>query len=249
MIMKTVKTTGLIAILCTISSLVLSACGGGAPATPTADPGAVYTMAAATVQAQLTQAAAANPTAEPPTPTVEVKATNTPAPSPTVEMAMQPTLPFGNATAAAGTPMVTAMATSASGINPYLAPTSAQPAGYKMGDYAEWQYNIPADNAIYYPGNAFQMEVGFKNVGTITWTENYALNYIGGTQMSGITSIPLKTTVKPGEKAIFITDLHAPGEPNTANTPYYKSLWELVNQSGAPVINGRVFIQIIVKRE
>jgi hypothetical protein len=238
--MKTIKITGVIAILTTISGLILSACGLGAPATPTTDPGAVYTMAAATVQAGLTQAA---PTAAPPTATVEVKPTETVAVAPTQALAIQPTPPFGGG--------ATVMPTSSSGLNPLAAPTlsSASAAGFKVGDYAEWQYNIPADNAVFYPGVPFQMEIGLKNVGSVTWTEDYALRYVDGQQMSGVTVIPLKAVVKPGDKGIFITDLHAPGEPNDANKPYYKTLWELTNQSGLPVINGRVFIQIIVKRE
>lgn len=238
--MKTVKITGVIAIICVLSGSLLSACGLGAPATPTSDPGAVYTMAAATVQAGLTQAA---PTAAPPTATVEVLPTETATIAPTQAMAEQPTLPFGGA--------ATVAPTSASGLNPLMAPTqsSASAAGFKVGDYAKWQYNIPADNAVFYPGVPFQMEIGLLNVGSVTWTEDYALRYVDGQQMSGVTVIPLKTTVKPGDKGIFITDLHAPGEPNDANKPYYKTLWELTNQSGNPVIDGRVFIQIIVKRE
>jgi hypothetical protein len=240
--MKTVKITGIIAIIGIILGMMLSACGAAAPATPTTDPGAVYTMAAATVQSQLTQAAAANPTAVPPTVTPEPKPTDKPTEEPTQAIAQQPTLPFASGAA-------TALPTVINGLNPYLAPTSAQPAGFQAGDVAQWQYNIPADNAAFYPGTPFQMEVGIKNVGSVTWTTNYTLKYIDGQQMSGVTSIPLKTAVKPGEKAIFITDLHAPGEPNSTSKPYYKTLWELTTQNGIPVTSGRVYIQIIVKRE
>jgi hypothetical protein len=241
--MKTLKITGTIAIAFTIFGMLLSACGAAAPATPTTDPGAVYTMAAATVQAQLTQAAAANPTAVPPTATPQPAPTAQPTVEPTVEVAKQPTAPFA---ANAVLPTVPA-----SGLNPNLAPTQsqAQAAGFQVGDVAQWQYNIPSDNAIFFPGVPFQMEVGLKNVGSNTWTTQYSLKFIDGQQMSGITVIPLKVAVKPGEKAIFITDLHAPGDPNTTKKPFYKSLWVLTTQSGAEVANGRVFIQIIVKRE
>jgi hypothetical protein len=239
-IMKTAKITGTIAIVCTILGTLLAACGAAAPATPTTDPGAVYTMAAATVQAQLTQAAAANPTAIPPTATAEIKPTEAPTVQLTQQVAVQPALPFAGGTAQ----VATVLPTTASGINPFMAPTSAQPAGFKVGDIAEWQYNIPGDNATYPPAVPFQMEIGLKNVGSVTWTEQYSLKFIDGKQMSGITVIPLTAPIKPGEKAIFITDLRTPGEPGI-----YKSLWALTTQNGAEVANGRVFIQLVIYKE
>jgi len=53
--------------------LILTACGGKTPVEPTADANAIYTAAAETVRAQLTQQAVLNPTA-----------TNTPAPTNTL---------------------------------------------------------------------------------------------------------------------------------------------------------------------
>ncbi len=236
--MKTIKITGTIAIVITIASLLLSACGAAAPATPTTDPGAVYTMAAATVQAQLTQAAAANPTAVPPTETPLPPPTVAPTVAPTQEQALQPTLPF-----AAAAP--TAAAGSVNGLNPFMAPTqsSAAAAGFKVGDYAEFQYNVPADLTVYAPGEPFQLEVGFKNVGSVTWTPEYSLVFIGGDQMSGITSVPLKAAVKPGEKAIFNIDQKAPGEPGRK----YTTRWALTTQTGAYVANGEMYLTIVVK--
>jgi hypothetical protein len=215
---------------------LITACGAAAPAVPTVDPGAIYTMAAATVQAQLTQVAAQNPTAVPATATQPVP-TQKPTVAPTFEIAVQPTSPFA------------AMPTLANGLNPNLAPTPGQPAGLKFGDWAEFQYNIPADGTVFAPGIPFQMEVGLKNVGSVTWTTDYSLVYDGGTQMSGVTKIPLKVAVKPGEKAIFITDLRAPGEPNDTKNPQYLSYWHLTTQTGLAVANGELYIKIIVKRE
>jgi hypothetical protein len=241
---KTTKITGIIAILVILTGSIIAACGAATPAEPTTDPGAVYTMAAATVQAQLTQAAAQNPTAVPATATTAP--TEKPTVAPTIEMAMQPTLPFAAAPtvgSGAGIP------TLSSGLNPNLAPTAAQPAGFKFGDVAEFQYNIPADGTVFAPGVPFQMEVGFKNVGSVTWTTDYSLRFVGGQQMSGITVIPLKVAVVPGEKAIFNTDLHAPGEPNSDKNPQYLSYWRLTTQTGNPVANGDMYIKLIVKRE
>lgn len=239
--MKSLKITGALAIVMTITSILLSSCGAAAPAAPTADPGAVYTMAAATVQAQLTQAALANPTAVPPTETPLPPPTEAPtiAVAPTQEQALQPTLPF----AAAAAP--TAAAGSVNGLNPFMAPTqsSAAAAGFKVGDYAEFQYNVPADLTVYAPGEPFQLEVGFKNVGSVTWTTEYALVFIGGDQMSGVTRVPMKVAVKPGEKAIFNIDQKAPGDPGKK----YTTRWALTTQTGAYVANGEMYLTIIVK--
>ncbi|HEX7556695.1 MAG TPA: NBR1-Ig-like domain-containing protein [Leptolinea sp.] len=236
------KITGILAINAIILGTLISACGAAAPAAPTTDPGAVYTMAAATVQAQLTQAAAANPTAAPATATETAK----PAATATLQIAQQPTSPFGAVPTLSGG---TAVPTLINGLNPNLAPTSAQPAGFSVGDVAQFQYNIPADNTVFAPGIPFQMEVGFKNVGSVTWTTEYSLRYTGGTQMSGVTVVPLKAAVKPGEKAIFNVDLHAPGGPNDTKTPYYLSYWHLTTQTGLAVANGDMYLKIIVKRE
>jgi hypothetical protein len=241
---KTIKITGIFAILIILSGALITACGAAAPATPTTDPGAIYTMAAATVQAQLTLAAAQNPTAAPSA--TQPVPTQKPTDAPTIAIALQPTAPFGNApTLATGAGIPTII----NGLNPNLAPTSAQPAGFKFGDFAEFQYNIPSDGTVFAPGVPFQMEVGFKNVGSVVWTTDYSLRYTGGQQMSGITVIPLKVAVKPGEKAIFNTDLHAPGDPNDTKKPQYLSYWHLTTQTGAAVANGEMYLKIIVKRE
>jgi prepilin-type processing-associated H-X9-DG protein len=238
--------TGSIAMATIIFSLLLSACGAGAPATPTTDPGAVYTMAAATVQAQLTQAAAANPTAVPPTNTPEPSPTTPPTVEPTVAVAQQPTLAFAGG--------ATALPTLASGINPYMAPTQSQPAGFKVGDVAEFQYNLPADGTVFYPGNAISAEVGFKNIGSVTWTTDYKLVFMGGDQFSGVTVVPMTKAVAPGEKAIFNLAFKAPGEPNTVNKKDYRSYWKLVTQTGANVgyadgSAATMYFKIFVRKE
>ena len=236
---KKLQITGILAIIAIVFSLLISACGAAAPAEPTTDPGAVYTMAAATVQAQLTEAALANPTAVPPTNTPEPSPTTPPPPTaePTMAEAVQPTPPFGG--------VATALPTIANNLNPNLAPTqsSASAAGFKVGDYAEFQYSIPADGTVFAPGERFQLETGFKNVGSVTWTTEYALVFIGGDQFSGVTRVPLKVAVKPGEKAIFNVDQAAPGTPGKKYTSY----WAMVTQTGARVANGEMYQMIVVK--
>jgi len=246
---KKLQITGSIAMATIIFSLLVSACGAGAPATPTTDPGAVYTMAAATVQAQLTQAAAANPTAVPPTNTPEPSPTTAPTVAPTVAVAQQPTLAFGGGTAA-----TTALPTLGSGINPYMAPTQSQPAGFKVGDVAEFQYNVPADGTVYYPATFIAAEVGFKNIGSVTWTTDYKLVFMGGDQFSGVTVVPMTKAVAPGEKAIFNLAFKAPGEPNTLNKKDYRSYWKLTTQTGSNVAYpdgsaATMYFKIFVRKE
>jgi hypothetical protein len=244
---KKLQITGIIAITSIVFSLVISACGSAAPATPTTDPGAVYTMAAATVQAQLTQAALANPTAVPPTNTPEPSPTTPPIPTaePTQAVAVQPTAPF------AGAGIATALPTVANNLNPGLQPTRAAGAveGFQVGDYAKFQYNVPGDGTLFYPGIHFMGEVGFLNSGSITWTTDYKLVYTGGAQFSGVTSVPLSKATKPGEKAIFNIAFTAPGEINDVSNPWYLSYWKLVNQTGLPVINGDMYWKIKVVKE
>ncbi|MDZ4158238.1 MAG: hypothetical protein U1B80_00470, partial [Anaerolineaceae bacterium] len=60
-------------VLCLVCLVSLTACGSPAPIEPTLDPNAIYTQAAQTVAAQLTQTALVAPTA-----------TSTPEPTPTV---------------------------------------------------------------------------------------------------------------------------------------------------------------------
>jgi hypothetical protein len=209
--------------------LLLPSCGAAAPQVPTQDPVAVYTMAAATVQAQLTSIAASQPTTPPteaPTNTPEATATT----GPTVAPVTQPTL--------AGLPAQPTI----EGMPTPLAQLPSMPTvtpGFGIGDKALYQYTVPVDGVIKAPNESFTIEWGVKNIGSNVWTTDYQWVFLGGTQLSGVTVVPLEAPVKPGEKSILFIAVTAPGAPGK-----YSTHWKLVNQIGVMVTE--VYLAITV---
>jgi hypothetical protein len=201
--------------------LLLPACSAAAPAAPTQDPVAIYTMAAATVQAQLTSVAASQPTQAP-----TEAPTATTAPSPTVEIptlapvAQQPTLAGLPAQPASGFPTPLAQLPSMPTVTP----------GFGIGDKALFQYQVPVDGFIIAPSEQFHIAWGVKNVGGNVWTTDYKWVFLGGQQLSGVTVVPLEKAVNPGEKTELFVAATAPG---TAGK--YTTHWKLVNQIGVLV--------------
>lgn len=208
------KTIGKIfALLITVSTLVVTGCG---PAAPTLDANAVYTEAAQTVAAQLTQTSLAmpmatstpEPTQPPPTATLPVS-TDTPivlvSPTPqTIITLAFPTMPVNIAT-----------------------PTSPA-SGLQYGDHAKYLYVVPIDGTVMSPGQAFRITVGFQNTGTNPWSTETRLAFVGGTSYSQNAFYPLTAVVEPGEKAEFYLDAYAPTTPGSYNTIY-----SLISATGA----------------
>lgn len=202
--------------------LVLPACGAGAAAEPTQDPVAVYTMAAATVQAQLTSVAASQPTV-PPT----EAPTNTPEPAPTAAVA--PTLPPVQQPTIAGLPAQPTI----EGMPTPLAQLPSMPTvtpGFGIGDKALFQYQVPVDGFVIAPNEKFHIAWGVKNIGSNLWTTDYKWVFLGGRQLSGVTEVPISGPVKPGEKTELFVEATAPGEAGK-----YTTHWKLVNQIGVLV--------------
>ncbi|MDR3572777.1 MAG: NBR1-Ig-like domain-containing protein [Anaerolineaceae bacterium] len=234
------KSAWLVALL--ISPLImLAACSPAAPATPTTEPNAIYTAAAATVVYQLTRAAALVPS---PTDTVEpttvvVQDTDTP------EAPALPTL-AGPSTSDQSTPGAPSGAPTSQSQNSiptldlsapsYQTPTTAPANGQSAGDKALWQYSVPADGSTFTPNQQFAMAIGMKNAGSFTWSKNYSFRYLGGTQMSGVTKINFNKEVKPGEKIEFDISFEAPG-----NTGKYITYWAVYNASGVEVAQEMYF--------
>jgi len=209
------------------AALVLAACGASpAPAAPTSDANAVYTQAAATVAANLTQAADKNPT-ETPTfapPTETPTAVNAQS-SPTLE---QPGP--GNATAtntpAAGAAQATA--TKLPGIT--LVPTATKVAGAPApatGDKATWVSQGPNDGSSIPISATFNALYTLKNTGTTTWTTKYSLRYYAGDKMSSPNDTNLTKEVKPGETVSIPFLLIAPDSGGKTHT-----IWTLSNADG-----------------
>jgi hypothetical protein len=86
--------------------------------------------------------------------------------------------------------------------------------------------SIP-DNATVKSRQRFTKTWQFKNVGTCIWQPDYALTFIWGEQMSGVTPWPLGVTVPPGETIDISISLVAPKEGGM-----YQGNWIFMDSSG-----------------
>jgi hypothetical protein len=196
----------------------LSACGSAQSAEPAIDPNQLYTMAAQTVVAQLTESALKNPptnTPVPPTP----EPTSTPLPPPTVEV--QPTIP----------PI--------EGPTEAAAPNATRPKAFS-GEHASYGYQHPADGSTLSPGQKFMLVFGAVNDGTSTWGTNYRWVFLGGTQLSGIDTVANKKPVPPGQKAEMDLAATAPSDKGK-----YISRWKFINPNGVLLLE--VYFQFKVE--
>jgi len=200
----------ILSVIVTVA-LVLSACNLPSN-TPTeqVNPNAVFTAAAETVVAQLTQSALLNPTSAPPT---AVPATNTPAAPSAPTNTPGLSLPLATATTQ---PVV-------------VAPTVGCDAAQFITDVT-----IP-DGTSYSAGATFIKTWRLKNIGSCTWNSSYALVFDSGTSLGGASSTPLASSVAPGGSIDVSINLQAPSADGT-----YRGFWGLTNASGAriPVSGG-----------
>jgi len=148
------------ALLLIFIVLVLVAACSTTPAEPTIDANLIYTEAAKTVAAQLTNEAP--PTVEP---SITPIPTNTPLPTIT-ETLEQPTatdIPQEEGAEETEAPVPTATQNSG---------------GDELIDLASLLIFHPPDDQIYTPGGVFDAQVGFKNTGPNTWNQYYSMRYL-----------------------------------------------------------------------
>ena len=207
-------------ILLALAVFVLGACNlPNGNQTPTEGPGALYTAAAQTVAAQLTQAVGGQPPA----------GDGTPVPSQPVNTTQPP----------AATPTQPAPATAAPTNSP-LPPTATPPPTATSIPPTATPVPIPCDRAAFvkdlsYPDNAevaagttFEKKWRLKNNGSCTWTSGYALVFDHGDAMGGPASQQLTTqTVAPGQEIDVAVSLKAPSA-----TGSYQGFWKLRNNAG-----------------
>ena len=215
------------------AALFLASCGGGATAVPTADINAISTAAVETAIAQLsvqfTQTALAAPTST-------LLPTNTPISLPTSSL---PTVGAGSPapTTAGGLPTVsfnTTPVAPVAGVTQLASPAAPAAATVSLGDACnnsvyEADLTIP-DGTILKPGVDFKKVWQFKNTGTCTWDEGYALVFTGGDQ--AMDPVNYEITVKadfidPGESAEFDIPLTAP-----LTEGRYQGTWRMRNDQG-----------------
>jgi len=196
---------------------ILSACNGQS-GEPTIDPDSIYTAAAQTVEAQLTQAAEQNPsptfTQAPPTETL----------APAVE---QPTSAAQTDTTPAsqpGQPVETSTPLVLASFTASPPPPSAQ-AKYELVS------QDPGDGAVLSPNYKFDMTWTIKNTGTETWTELYTIQFFLGDRISGghytINQYNFREAVEPGDTTTLIVDMMTPSSAGE-----YYSWWKLKDEMG-----------------
>lgn len=179
-----IKSTGFLTLFLGMA-LLASACTMPAGQTPTQNsPNAVFTAAAQTVEAQLTQNAlliAATPAPATPLPT----ATNAPV----------------AATVSAPTPAPISGTVTPSGSDSILC------------DAARFVTDVTVpDGTPYNPGAAFVKTWRLKNTGSCTWNSSYTLVFEAGEAMGGPASLPLPGTVAPGQEVDLSVSLIAPSK-------------------------------------
>ncbi len=215
------------AILITLAFLtlpiILMGCGSKEPATPTMNPDLIYTAAAQTADARLTQIFQSTPSATPvpPTPTFD----------PTQTAAAQ--------TASAMLTQMAAMTLTPQGtpINTAIPTIPAGPSGDRSTYVSD--VTIP-DGTVLAPVAAFVKTWKLQNIGTTTWTTSYTLVFISGDQMGTVASVPLTQSVAPGQQVDVSVNMVA---PSTAGK--YQGYWKMKNASGQ-LFNDSVYVLITV---
>ena len=95
-------------------------------------------------------------------------------------------------------------------------------------DIAEFVSDVTVvDGTVFKPGELFTKIWRLKNIGSCTWTTNYALVFQSGDSMSAAESQNLPNDVSPGQSIDVTTYLTAPSQPGR-----YKGYWQLQNTSG-----------------
>lgn len=105
--------------------------------------------------------------------------------------------------------------------------------------------NVP-DDTVFAPGTSFEKSWTLRNSGTCPWTADYSFIFAGGDELSGPQSIPLPTTVVPGQTVDITVPLIAPDVEGT-----YRSEWLMADASGNPFgVDGFadqvIWVQIVV---
>lgn len=103
---------------------------------------------------------------------------------------------------------------------------TATPAGTEMcSDKATFVNDVSApDGSQFAAGESFVKTWRLRNVGTCTWTPQYALIFAGGDQMGGASPIPLTGYVEPGGEVDLSVSLTAP-----KSNGEYEGQWKLLS--------------------
>ena len=164
--------------------VLISACEAAAPASPTLNVNTIYTAAAETVVAELTQTAAAN------SPTPQATSTET--------QALQTETPVPTSGVLIETPEATAT------ILVEASPTD------EFCDDAIWVADVSVqDGTEMVPGQDFEKTWLIENTGSCTWGEGYHLDFSYGEEMNG-QARPLPAIISPDENVEVTVVFTAP---------------------------------------
>jgi hypothetical protein len=178
------RTLRYIGIVFIMGALLFTACSVGGVRTPTTDPQAIYTSAAKTVGAELTQSGALTPSA---TFTTTITETETTVPT---SVTVAPTV---------NTPTLAA-----------TQPSIGTPTIANVPDKAEFVSQAVADGTKFNPGNTIAMKWVIKNIGTTTWTTAYTAKFYAGDQMSAAPTFAFTQAIKPGDTIEVAVNFTAP---------------------------------------
>jgi hypothetical protein len=169
--------------------------------------------------------------------------TTTPAPEPTLTATLAPsatTVIFPPTWTPDATPTRTptrapsatpeSTATLALSLTETLAPTEtlSPTIEAELTDKAEFVADVTVpDGSPFAAGAAFTKTWRVKNVGTATWTTEYALVFVSGEPMGGPAEAPLPVEVKPEETVDISVALTAP-----QRLAFYTGFWQLRNTAG-----------------
>jgi hypothetical protein len=205
-----------------LASLALAACDGLFPVGPdTDDTSALYTQAAETVIARLTLdagqtavvrlteiASGGDSTVPTASPTMPVETLPTATPTPTDTPTPPPT----------DTPTPTPTHTSTPTITPTPIPC----------DWVSFVRDVQiGDGNIIKGGTTFTKIWRLQNIGSCTWTRDYALVFVNGNQMDAPSRVWLDTQVRPGETVDLSVNMKAPLQAGD-----YTGYWQLRNANG-----------------
>jgi hypothetical protein len=209
------------------SLLLLSACSYMNSVAPTQiSPNLIYTAAAQTIMAQLTQAASSTilPSQTPQTPVDTPTQTQTPQPpvdTPT-QTQTEPLPTDTNIPTTAVPPTNTPLPPTAT-----PEPATPTPVPCNRMDFVK-DINYP-DNTLVNPGVSFDKTWRFRNTGSCTWNSNYVLIFDHGDALDAPASVLLTNRkVHPGETVdVTVPDLVAPDEPGS-----YQGFWKVRDGEG-----------------
>ena len=84
------------------------------------------------------------------------------------------------------------------------------------------------DGTVLNPGESFAKTWRLENVGSCTWTRQYAVTFFSGNSLNAFQTNTLPQPVEPGEQVDVTVDMEAPEESGV-----YQSNWMLSNVGGA----------------